>query len=193
MNALVSLQASPVGTIAPTPQQRAQMIEKLNSTVQAKWKNVLRNASLVAESEDVAKDLAKAVESTGAAKSDDGVSEAIDQELDRDAFLQLLVAQLQNQDPMAPTSNEDMIAQLAQFSSLEQMESLNDSFETLAGNIDQLNFISASGLVGHEISGVNEEGYAVQGTVDAVHLDGSLVYLNVGGELISMAGVLAVE
>lgn len=49
------------------------------------------------------------------------------QELDKDAFMQLLVTQLKNQDPLEPTANEEFIAQLANFSSLEQMELMNEN------------------------------------------------------------------
>jgi hypothetical protein len=53
------------------------------------------------------------------------------QGLDKDAFMRLLVTQLQNQDPLEPTKNQDFVAQLATFSSLEQLEELNDN--TVAG------------------------------------------------------------
>src|SRR5262245_21876395 len=52
--------------------------------------------------------------------------------LGKDAFMSLLVNQLKNQDPLDPAKNEDMIAQLAQFSSLEQMQELNDNIVGLA-------------------------------------------------------------
>lgn len=48
-----------------------------------------------------------------------------DQNMGREAFLKLLLVQLQNQDPMEPVKNEDFVAQLAQFSSLEQLQSIN--------------------------------------------------------------------
>lgn len=47
--------------------------------------------------------------------------------LDKDAFLQLLVAQMQYQDPLEPTDNTEYISQLATFSSLEEMQNLNQS------------------------------------------------------------------
>jgi flagellar basal-body rod modification protein FlgD len=114
-------------------------------------------------------------------------------ELGRDAFLQLLVLQMQHQDPMEPTDNSQMLAQLAQFSSLEQMNNLNDSFEMLSGNVDQLNFITANSLLGRTIHGVDSAGEAVNGVVDSVYLNGSLVYLRVGEQLVSMAGVASIE
>lgn len=55
------------------------------------------------------------------------------QVLGQDAFLNLLLVQLQNQDPMDPVKNEDFLAQLAQFSSLEQLQSIN---KAVSGNQD---------------------------------------------------------
>lgn len=48
-------------------------------------------------------------------------------DLDKDAFLRLLTTQLSNQDPLNPIEDREFIAQLAQFSSLEQMQNLNKS------------------------------------------------------------------
>ena len=50
-------------------------------------------------------------------------------EMGKEQFLQLLVTQMKNQDPMEPMDNTQMTAQLAQFSSLEQMQNLNSQFE----------------------------------------------------------------
>ena len=49
-----------------------------------------------------------------------------------DSFLKLLVVQLQNQDPTSPQSNTEFIAQLAQFSSLEQLTSINQAVTAMA-------------------------------------------------------------
>jgi len=51
--------------------------------------------------------------------------------LGRDAFLQLLVTQLRYQDPLVPQSNGEFIAQLAQFSSLEQLTSMRQTLEAI--------------------------------------------------------------
>ena len=50
--------------------------------------------------------------------------------LDKNAFLQLLVAQLSNQDPLSPTDNTEYVAQLAQFTLLEQIQQLNGTTNT---------------------------------------------------------------
>lgn len=51
--------------------------------------------------------------------------------LGRDAFLNLLVTQLQNQDPTQPQADGEFLAQLAQFSTLEQMQKMNDKLDAL--------------------------------------------------------------
>ena len=55
------------------------------------------------------------------------------QELGKTEFLKLLVTQLENQDPMNPIDNQEFIAQLATFSSLEQLISINSAVTKLAG------------------------------------------------------------
>lgn len=114
-------------------------------------------------------------------------------ELGKDTFLQLLVEQMRYQDPLAPTDNAEMIAQLAQFSALEQMNNLNESFEELAGNIDQLNFLNASSMIGKHVAGIGADGSAISGTVSGVTMKGSIVYLTVGDQQLSMAGVQTIS
>jgi flagellar basal-body rod modification protein FlgD len=58
--------------------------------------------------------------------------------LDRDAFLRLLLVQLQHQDPTSPQTNEEFIAQLAQFSTLEQLTSINKAVSEMAESLSAL-------------------------------------------------------
>ncbi len=60
-----------------------------------------------------------------------GVEASHEKELGRDAFLRLMVAQLQHQDPLNPMESSEFTAQLAQFSSLEQLFSINDNLEVI--------------------------------------------------------------
>jgi flagellar basal-body rod modification protein FlgD len=58
-------------------------------------------------------------------------------------FIKLLTAQLQNQDPTAPVDNSQMIAQLAQFSSLSAANSTSDTLKSIEGKLDRLTGLSA--------------------------------------------------
>ena len=59
-------------------------------------------------------------------------------QLGKDAFLQLLVTQLQHQDPTKPQADGEFLAQLAQFSSLEKLTQIADSIETLSAQVAKL-------------------------------------------------------
>ena len=76
-------------------------------------------------------------------------------ELGKEAFLQLLVAQLKNQDPLDPQDNSSYIAELAQFSSLEQMTNVVSNLEDLGkivGNIDTSVLVGqVSSMIGKNI------------------------------------------
>ena len=69
-------------------------------------------------------------------------------ELGKDAFMQLLLVQMQQQDPLEPMDNQQMLAQMAQFSSLEQMQNLNSTFEK-TNNISA--FMSSTNMLGKEV------------------------------------------
>ncbi|MET0848339.1 MAG: flagellar hook assembly protein FlgD [Pseudomonas sp.] len=88
--------------------------------------------------------------------SSDGLAAATNsatgkKELGKDAFLQLLVTQLKNQNPLEPQDNGDFVAQLAQFSSLEGITTLNDTVSGIAGNYNSSQALQASSLVGRSV------------------------------------------
>ena len=85
-----------------------------------------------------------------------------DEDLGRDAFLQLLVVQLQNQDPLDPVKNEDFIAQLSQFSALEQLQQINEAvtndgddqaLASLQGSVESNTAVS---LIGKKVEASSE-------------------------------------
>jgi flagellar basal-body rod modification protein FlgD len=114
--------------------------------------------------------------------------------LDKDAFMKLLVQQMKNQDPMEPTDNTQMIAQLAQFSSLEQMQTMNDNIVGLAV-LQQQNALlgqltSSSALIGRTVKYVDPTTAQEQwGTVDAVKIVDGLASLSIDGQDVPLASV----
>lgn len=73
------------------------------------------------------------------------------EELGKNEFLELLVAQLNNQNPLEPQSNGDFIAQLAQFSTVEGVEKLNGSMQTILSGYQSSQALQASSLVGRKV------------------------------------------
>jgi len=98
--------------------------------------------------------------------------------LGKDDFLKLLIAQMQNQDPLNPTDNKDSIAQLASFSSLEQMNNIAASMDALNSSMtffsQQSSLLQGAAMIGKWVSGVDIDETPLEGTVEAVKwLDGS--------------------
>lgn len=72
-------------------------------------------------------------------------------ELGKNEFLELLVAQLNNQDPMSPQENGEFIAQLAQFSTVEGIEKMNSTIDAMANSFQSSQALQASSLVGRTV------------------------------------------
>jgi len=72
-------------------------------------------------------------------------------ELGKDAFLQLLITQLQHQDPTNPMDDREFISQMAQFSSLEQMQNMTKAMESLLASQQQTQLMNYSTFIGKEI------------------------------------------
>ncbi|MCT4507996.1 MAG: hypothetical protein N4A48_04420 [Tepidibacter sp.] len=80
-------------------------------------------------------------------------------QLGKDDFLKLLTTQLKYQDPLKPMEDKDFIAQMAQFSSLEQMQNLNKSFDGVFEGIKSLNnnFVTANKNVEQQVDSLIKE------------------------------------
>ncbi len=92
-------------------------------------------------------------------------------ELGQSAFLELMVTQLKNQDPLSPQENTEFVAQLAQFSSVESLDKLNNNFDTFTSSFVANQALQASSLVGRSVTvpadtTVLEPGGVVSASVD---------------------------
>ena len=100
--------------------------------------------------------------------------------MDKEAFLQLLVAQMKYQDPLEPTSNTEYISQYAQFSQVEQMQNMSSSMDLQR----------ASSLVGKEVyiktTTSSGETKLVQGRVDYVSYENNKAYLYINEQKYSI-------
>ena len=76
-------------------------------------------------------------------------------DLGKDSFLKLLVAQMQHQDPLNPQGNEEFIAQLAQFTSLEQLMGVNTALGDLYAATTSMNNASMTQLLGRDVTAMS--------------------------------------
>lgn len=99
-------------------------------------------------------------------------------ELGQDAFLQLLMVQLKNQDPMNPMSNQDFIAQQAQFTQVTELQKLN---ETLTASNSLL---QASSLIGKEVTLIdpNDTSQRITGIVEGAIYTGQEAGITINGK-----------
>lgn len=90
-------------------------------------------------------------------------------------FLKVLLTQLSYQDPLKPMDNQEFMAQIAQFTSVEQTQQLNTKIETLINNQAALQSV---GLIGRVVDATTASG-TLTGTVTALSLQGSSPSLSV--------------
>jgi flagellar basal-body rod modification protein FlgD len=98
--------------------------------------------------------------------------------LNKDEFLQLLVGQLKNQNPLSPVGSQEFMSQMAAFSTLEQVTNLAVSNEELNGMISTNQSLA---LVGKQVTYSKEDGTTVEGTVESVDFGKEGASLTIGG------------
>ncbi len=112
------------------------------------------------------------------------------EETNIDEFLNLMIAELQNQDPLNPMENSEMLQQLSQMRSIGATDKLT---KTLNAVLLGQNITTASSMIGREISALSDEGTNVQGVVDRVTVassdEGGGVRIHVGGVQVSLQNV----
>ena len=111
-------------------------------------------------------------------------------QLSRDTFLKLMVAQLRNQDPMNPQDSAEFLAQTAQFTSLEKLDSVAQ--QTGQALTAQMAF-GASSLVGRSVTYSDADGVETAGKVDSVRFTSTGPLLGVGGAEVALASVVKVS
>jgi len=98
-------------------------------------------------------------------------------------FLKLLMAQMKYQDPLSPMDNAEMVAQMAQFSSLEQMLDMSQSFSA----------VQSLAMLGRNIKASSATGTVIEGRVASVHTgDTDQILVLEDGSIVAMQDVLEV-
>lgn len=124
-----------------------------------------------------------------------GISAA--NELGSDQFLKLFVEQMKNQDPLEPVGNADFLAQLAQFSSLEQLGKQTTLLDEQAVNSERTRVLQeldiASSMIGKDITYSARDGSHKTGTVGGVRLLEEGIFFDVGNDVVPVAQLLGIK
>ncbi len=111
--------------------------------------------------------------------------------LGKESFLKLLVTELKHQDPTKPMEDKEFIAQMAQFSTLEQMSNMNKEIKNLLGSSKAS---EAYGILGKEVDSFDTvKKTRVSGVVSSVFYKGEELMLKVGNEEVPMKNINSVS
>lgn len=116
-------------------------------------------------------------------------------------FLKIMITELQQQDPLAPVDNQQLLQQVSQIRSLEMTSELNESFKSLPLQLNesfrsflmQQQITSAGAMIGKLVSGLNAVGEQVSGVVASVRVENDEIFLELGdGRQMSMSRVTTI-
>ena len=111
-------------------------------------------------------------------------------ELKTEDFIKMMITQLQNQDPMEPAKNDQLLAQMSQISQLQSSTNLNDSLKSM---VLQNQIGSASSLIGKSVQGMADDNSTVAGMVTSVKVESDAVKLELdNGQALDLGRVTAI-
>jgi len=132
---------------------------------------------------EVANSLSRLENDTGRIQFQQNQKNVGSDKLGKDAFLQLLLAQLKYQDPTDPVNDKEFISQQAQFTQIEKLDELNATMQQ-ANQISQ-----ASAMIGKRVALQDSNGSTVTGRIESAMVNGSSVGLQIGGQTYSIGQI----
>jgi len=127
--------------------------------------------------------------STGTGSSATSTGNATLNSFSESDFLQLLVAQMQNQDPTSPMSATDFMTELADFSSVEGINNLQNAFTS---NLPMQSLTEGANLIGSTVGYTDAKGADASGVVDSVSISNGQVQLSINNTDVALSQVLSV-
>ncbi|SEN32066.1 flagellar hook capping FlgD N-terminal domain-containing protein [Paenibacillus sp. OV219] len=118
-------------------------------------------------------------------------NKAADTSLGKDDFLRILVTQLQNQDPMQPLEDKDFIAQMAQFSSVEQLVNMSDQLAGLRQNLGMVSSMIGKDVQWYDYSDSGEM-LTQTGTVDSIVIKDKVQYARIGNTDVNLDDIVSI-
>lgn len=119
-------------------------------------------------------------------------SKSVENILGKDDFLRLLVTELKYQNPLSPLDNKEFISQMAEFSSLEQLQNMNKSIEDIKTlqSLSQMNF--AVNIINHRVVGYDDNGNLVDGVVENIYFQYGAPYVVIGEKGVNLKNLIKI-
>ena len=110
--------------------------------------------------------------------------------LTSESFLKLLITELQNQDPLEPLGNDELLSQLSMMRNLQSSIELSSTLKSLTGSQE---LSTASSFIGKSVTGMTAEQEVVSGIADRVFMSGGKVFLSVNGNDLPLSQVTGIS
>jgi flagellar basal-body rod modification protein FlgD len=111
-------------------------------------------------------------------------------ELKAEDFIKMMITQLQNQDPLEPAKNDQLLAQMSQISQLQSSTALNESLKSM---VLQNQIGSASSLIGKNVQGMAADNSTINGVVTSVKVESDAVKLELdNGQALELGRVTSI-
>jgi flagellar basal-body rod modification protein FlgD len=110
--------------------------------------------------------------------------------LTSESFLKLLITELQNQDPLEPMGNEELLNQLSMMRNLQSSIELSSTLKGLTGSQE---LSTAASFIGQSVTGLNGNEQEITGVVDRVFMSGGKVFLGMGNNSIPFSQITSIK
>lgn len=117
-------------------------------------------------------------------------------DIDLDQFLALMIAEMQNQDPLNPMDNSQMVQQMSQIREIGATDQLTATLSNLSSSQE---LVAASGLIGQAVTGLADDGSSVDGIVDRITVetnpenDARSVKVHVGDQTMNIRNIREIQ
>lgn len=133
------------------------------------------------------------ISSLGGGQATQGGSSSVEdplREINVNDFLKMLIAELQNQDPLSPTDNAAIIEQVSQVRSIQSTTQLTESLNSV---VLAQKLSSASGMINKRVTGIDSKGNEVNGVVSRVGVESGTPNLIIGNQVLPLENVREIQ
>jgi len=109
---------------------------------------------------------------------------------DGSEFMQILLAQLKNQNPLEPMDNQQMMNQMVSLNTMQEIQAMSANIKQLSGsNTASL----AASLIGKQVKAALSDGTTIEGVVDSTTIANGIYFLNIGDKQVTLSEIISIS